>query len=82
MSRDIDGPWEFKGILNDAAENCETNRAAIIDFKGKSYLICHNGALPTGGSHRRSICIDELHYNSNGTIRRVAMTTAGVAAVG
>lgn len=81
MSRDVDGPWEFQGVLNDVVENCETNRAAIVDFRGKSYLIYHNGALPTGGSHRRSICMDELHYNPDGTLRRVVMTTAGVAAV-
>lgn len=45
MSRNINGPWEFKGILNEIAGNCETNRPCIIDFKGKSYFIYHNGAL-------------------------------------
>ncbi len=50
MSRNVDGPWEFKGVLNDAVENCETNLAAIVDFQGKSYLIYHNGALPTGAA--------------------------------
>jgi hypothetical protein len=38
MSRNIDGPWEFKGILNELAGNCETNRPCIVDFKGKSYF--------------------------------------------
>lgn len=47
MSRSINGPWEFKGILNEIAGNCETNRPCIIDFKGKSYFIYHNGALLT-----------------------------------
>ncbi|HEX6224578.1 MAG TPA: family 43 glycosylhydrolase, partial [Chryseolinea sp.] len=28
MSRSINGPWEFKGILNELAGNCETNRPA------------------------------------------------------
>lgn len=26
MSRNIHGPWDFKGILNEIAGNCETNR--------------------------------------------------------
>ena len=45
MSRHIEGPWEFKGILNEVAGNCQTNRPCIIDFKGQSYFIYHNGAL-------------------------------------
>jgi beta-xylosidase len=78
MSKDIEGPWEFKGILNEVVGNCETNRPAILDFKGKSYFFYHNGALKNGGSHRRSVCIDYLYYNQDGTIRRVIMTSEGV----
>lgn len=81
ISRSIDGAWDFKGILNKIAGNCETNRAATIDFKGKSYFIYHNGGLKDGGSHRRSVCIDYLSYNSDGTIKRVVMTSEGVQAV-
>jgi len=81
MSRDIHGPWEFKGILNEIAGNCETNRPAIVDFKGKSYFFYHNGGLDGGGSHRRSVCIDYLYYNTDGTIKRVVMTSEGVQLV-
>lgn len=82
MGRDINGPWKFKGILNELAGNSETNRPAIIDFKGKSYFFYHNGGLKNSGSHRRSVCVDELHYNDDGTMRRVIMTSEGVDAVG
>ena len=78
MSRNINGLWKFTGILNEVAENCETNRPAIIDFKGKSYLFYHNGTLKGGGSHRRSVCIDYLFYNRDGTIKPVIMTVKGV----
>lgn len=78
MSRSIQGPWEFKGIINDLAFNCITNRPCIIDFKDQAYFLYHNGALPNGGSHRRSVCIDRLHYNDDGTIRKVLMTSEGV----
>lgn len=81
MSRSIDGPWEFKGILNELAGNSETNRPAIVDFKGKSYFFYHNGGLKNGGSHRRSVCVDELNYNDDGTMRRVIMTSEGITAI-
>lgn len=80
MSKNIEGPWEFKGILNEVAGNSNTNHQAILDYKGKSYFVYHNGSIPThGGSFRRSVCIDELHYNTDGTLRRVIMTSEGVS---
>ncbi|TYZ06514.1 family 43 glycosylhydrolase [Hymenobacter lutimineralis] len=80
MSRSPEGPWEYKGILNELAENSNTNHQAILDFKGKSYFVYHNGANgPAGGSFRRSVCVDYLYYNADGTIQKVIMTKAGVA---
>ncbi|QIX60431.1 family 43 glycosylhydrolase [Hymenobacter lutimineralis] len=82
MSRSIEGPWEYKGILNELAGNSNTNHQAIIDFKGKSYFIYHNGGINTdGGSFRRSVCIDDLYYNKDGTMKRVVMTSEGVKPV-
>lgn len=79
MSKSIEGPWEYKGLLNELAGNSNTNHQAIIDFKGNSYFIYHNGGIPTeGGSFRRSVCIDRLYYNKDGSIKRVIMTTEGV----
>nr|WP_281238233.1 glycoside hydrolase family 43 protein [Flavobacterium praedii] len=79
MSKSINGPWEYKGILNELAGNSNTNHQAIIDFKGKSYFIYHNGATqPNGGSFRRSVCVDRLYYNKDGTMKRVIMTTEGI----
>jgi beta-xylosidase len=81
MSRNIEGPWEYKGILNELAGNSNTNHQSIIEFKGKSYFIYHNGALiPNNGSYHRSVCIDYLYYNKDNTIKRVVMTTEGVSA--
>ncbi|NCD68139.1 glycoside hydrolase family 43 protein [Mucilaginibacter agri] len=79
MSRSVNGPWEYKGIINELAGNSNTNHQAIIDFKGKSYFIYHNGALAAdAGSFHRSVCIDYLYYNKDGTIKRVIMTSEGV----
>ncbi|MBS7255095.1 glycoside hydrolase family 43 protein [Flavobacterium branchiicola] len=79
MSKSITGPWEFKGILNELAGNSNTNHQSIIDFKGQSYFIYHNGAsIPHGGSFRRSVCVDKLFYNKDGTMKCVVMTSEGI----
>ncbi len=76
MSKSIEGPWEYKGILNEIAGNSNTNHQAIINFKAKSYFIYHNGGIqPNGGSFRRSVCIDRLYYNEDGTLKKVIMTS-------
>lgn len=79
MSRSAAGPWEFKGILNDVPHNCITNRPCVVEFKGVPYFIYHNGALPGGGNHRRSVCIDRMQYNKDGTLKKVEMTALGVS---
>jgi beta-xylosidase len=82
MSKKITGPWEYKGILNELAGNSNTNHQAIVEFKGNWYFIYHNGgANANGGSFRRSVCIDRLFYNADGTIKRIQMTTEGVQAI-
>jgi beta-xylosidase len=82
MSRSLEGPWEYKGFLNEIAGNSNTNHQSIIEFKGKWYFIYHNGALvPDAGSFHRSVCIDYLYYNKDGTMKRVVMTSEGVSAV-
>jgi len=79
MSRSVTGPWEYKGILNEIAGNSNTNHQAIIQYKGQWYFVYHNGAVNTAGSsYRRSVCIDYLYYNEDGTMKRVVMTTEGV----
>jgi hypothetical protein len=78
VSDNIKGPWRFMGIINDIPYNCVTNRPCIIEFNDQHYFIYHNGALPNGGSHRRSVCIDELHYKADGTIQKVVMSLRSV----
>ncbi|WP_111978694.1 glycoside hydrolase family 43 protein [Algibacillus agarilyticus] len=84
MSKSIHGPWQYKGILNELAGNSETNHQAIISFKGQDYFFYHTGSLPpkpgqeSGGRFRRSVAVEALHYNKDGTLKRVQMTTEGI----
>lgn len=75
----ITGPWTFRGVIQELAGNCNTNHQSIIEYKGLSYFIYHNGGTPQGGSFRRSVCIDYLHYNPDGTIQHIVPTSEGVA---
>jgi hypothetical protein len=50
----------------------------MIDYEGKSYFFYHNGALPGGGSYKRSVCIEEFTYNADGSIPKLPPTTGGV----
>jgi len=77
-AKNIAGPWTYQGIIQENVQNSFTTHPGIIDYKGKSYFFYHNGSLPTGGSYRRSICVDYMHYNKDGTIRKIIQTAEGV----
>lgn len=79
----ITGPWTYRGLLAEGAFNSNTIHQAIIDFKGRSYFFYHNGGTQVpriGSSFRRSVCIDGLVYNADGTLQRVVQTSEGVTA--
>lgn len=84
MAKSVCGPWTFKGVISQWAGNSPSNHQAIVDFKGKSYFFYHNGSIQkgtlavNGGGHNRSICFEELHYNADGTIKPIQMTSADV----
>ena len=71
------GPWAVQGVIMDKNEGVKTIHQAIIDFNGKSYIFYHNSKLKTGGEFRRSVAVEELHYEKDGRIAHVAQTEAG-----
>jgi beta-xylosidase len=75
------GPWTYQGIIQENVNNSFTTHPGIIDYKGKSYFFYHNGSLPTGGSYRRSVCVDYMYYNEDGTIQKIIQTTEGVSKI-
>lgn len=60
-----------------------TNHHSIVKYKGKWYMFYHNADLsmsrtPEAGracTVRRSVCVDRLYYNPDGTIKKVEMTS-------
>ena len=66
------GPWESKGIYMEPTDSY-TNHGSIVKFKGQWYAFYHNSAL-SGHDWLRSICVDKLYYNPDGTIKLVRQT--------
>lgn len=82
MADNIEGPYIYKGVLNEIAGNSDTNHHSIVEFKGQWYFIYHNGGhQPDGSSTTRSSCIDYLYYNEDGTIQPIRMTSKGVSPI-
>ena len=71
------GPWTYRGVIMNANSGVKTIHQAIVDFNDKSYIFYHNAALPTGGEHRRSVAVEELRYNADGTIQFVEQSAVG-----
>ncbi|WP_327584244.1 glycoside hydrolase family 43 protein [Nonomuraea sp. NBC_00507] len=67
------GPWTHRGVVLDQVSST-TNHPAIIEYKGQWYMVYHNAAAPGGGNFRRSVTIDKLFFNADGTMQKVVQT--------
>lgn len=75
------GPYEYKGrILGPVSSG--TNHHSIVRFGDDWFLFYHTGDLgaynwpdtPGMGAYHRSVCVDRLFYNPDGTIQPVLPT--------
>ncbi len=89
-SKNVLGPYEYQGVILDEV-NSGTNHHSIVEFKDEWYLFYHNADLyfeketvaPGQKSKHwchRSIAVDRLYYNEDGSIQKVAPTREGVSA--
>ncbi len=51
----------------------------MAQFHGKWYLFYHTSELSEGNPYRRSVCVDELTFGTDGKIKTVVPTHAGPA---
>ena len=74
----FEGPWTHRGQVTGEAENSFTIHPGVIEFNGKWYLFYHNATLELNGIKgaigRRSVCVDEMEFNEDGTIKFVNQT--------
>ena len=79
MSKNPMGPYEYKGLIMPEHENgCWTNHHSIVNYKGQWYLFYHQNAFSPRDDKRRSVQIDKLFFNPDGTIKEVKKTMRGV----
>ncbi|WP_343560782.1 glycoside hydrolase family 43 protein [Sphingobacterium sp.] len=80
-SKKAEGPWTYGGVIMPAEGKAFTNHPGVIDFKGKSYFFYHNGALRGGGGFTRSVAVQELKFNPDGSVQAMKMNSGGVQAL-
>ena len=61
------------------------NHHSIVSFKGKWYIAYHNrfvakqnGLADADAVYKRSLCLDAVNYNTDGSIQQVTATTNGL----
>jgi hypothetical protein len=67
----LPNPWSNLG---------NNNHHSILEYGGQWYIFYHNRAV-SNSVYQRSVCLDELYYNSDGTIQVVNATQAGVGPI-
>lgn len=79
MSDNPLGPYEFKGlIMEESPTGCWTNHHSLVEFKGEWYLFYHHNDYSPAFDKNRSVRIDKVQFNEDGTIRQVKPTLRGV----
>ena len=79
MSKNPLGPWDFKGIIMaEHANGCWTNHHSIVNCQGQWYLFYHHNDFSPRDDKRRSVCIERINFNTDGTIQEVKPTLRGV----
>lgn len=77
------GPFKFTGVIMDESPSgCWTNHQSIIEFNGQWYLFYHDNDLSPKFDKNRSIRVDSLFFNPDGTIQKVRPTLRGVGITG
>ena len=77
-----EGPWKYGGIVMPTQGGSFTDHPGIVDYKGKTYLFYHDASLPGGGGFHRSVCVDEMKFNSDGSVVQMNMTKEGAPQAG
>ena len=64
------GPWRSMGVFL-GPQSCAMSHGSIVQFRGQWYVLYHCSDLSNGENALRSICIDPLYYNPDGSIQLV-----------
>ena len=73
------GPFTKRGILIDNT-GCDpetwNNHGSIAEFNGQWFVFYHRSSQ--GSMFNRRVCVEPIHFNADGSIDEVEMTTQGI----
>ena len=73
------GPFKVAGVIMDESPTgCWTNHHSLLQFKNQWYFFYHHNDLSPQFDKNRSIRVDSLSFNTDGTIKKVIPTLRGV----
>ena len=73
------GPYKFMGKFMEQSETiCWTNHHSFIELDGQWYLFYHHNDYSPYFDKNRSVCVDYVNFNEDGTIQMVTPTLRGV----
>jgi len=79
MSNNPMGPFKVRGVIMDESPTgCWTIHQSVVEFNNQWYLFYHHNDLSPKFDKNRSVRIDSLFFNPDGTIRKVTPTFRGV----
>jgi hypothetical protein len=72
------GPFDFQGLIMDQSPTgCWTNHHSIVEYNGQWYLFYHHNDLSPQFDKNRSIRMDPLFFEPDGSIRKVIPSLRG-----
>ncbi len=73
------GPFKVTGVIMDESPTgCWTNHHSILEYNNQWYLFYHHNDYSPQFDKNRSVRIDSLFFNTDGTIKKVLPTLRGV----
>lgn len=74
------GPFKYRGVIIDN-DHCDpgnwNNHGSIVKFKDHWYVFYHRSTH--GSNTMRTACVEPIHFNKDGSIDEVPMTSQGAA---
>lgn len=79
------GPYTRRGVILESQEGIATGAGhhSVIKVRNsdRHVIVYHRRPIPNEDRDHRVVCLDELYFNEDGTIRPVVMTFEGVVGV-
>lgn len=73
------GPFKFGGVIMDESPSgCWTNHHSLVNYNNQWYLFYHHNDYSPKFDKNRSVRIDSLFFNADGSIEKVVPTLRGV----